>query len=91
MTLSNHKQGVHTCALWCWGGNSSGDLGTGNTSDTSTPVQAGTGTSWAAVSASLDYTCAVRTDRTLWCWGYNFYGQLGNGLSAALPTPQPVR
>ena len=77
--------GGHTCAvqtdgsLWCWGANSSGQLGLGTTVDQYSPVRVGVGNSWAAVAAGANSTCARRVDSTLWCWGANDLGQVGDG------------
>ncbi len=74
--------GSHTGAiktdgtLWVWGYNYSGQLGTNNITDYSSPVQtiAG-GTNWKSVSCGQYYTGAIKTDGTLWMWGV--YGALG--------------
>ena len=67
--------------LWTWGDNSTGQLGTNDAINRSTPVTtfAG-GTNWKQVSC-LDFTAAIKTDGTLWTWGRNSYGQLGNNVS----------
>jgi alpha-tubulin suppressor-like RCC1 family protein len=36
---------------------------------------------WAAVTAGVQHTCAIRGDGTLWCWGANNLGQLGTGAA----------
>jgi alpha-tubulin suppressor-like RCC1 family protein len=65
--------------LWTWGNNSKGNLGSGTTTATSSPVTvAGGGTTWSSVSAGYQITAAIKTDGTLWTCGYNNYGQLGN-------------
>lgn len=78
--------GGHNCAiddnnaLYCWGGNSTGALGAGDTDPRTTPVQVGTGTDWSRVSAGGSSTCGLRgTPRSLYCWGGNSDGQLGTG------------
>jgi len=43
------------------------------------PIQVGTSTEWASVSASSGHVVAIKTDGTLWAWGANWFGQLGNG------------
>ncbi len=73
----------HTCAiqsdgtLWCWGDNSYGQLGQGDTVPSSQPLQVGLDSDWRQVSAFGPHTCAVKEDDSLWCWGNNVYGQLG--------------
>jgi alpha-tubulin suppressor-like RCC1 family protein len=75
----------HSCAvkttgtLWCWGGNTSGQLGDGTRISRDTPTQVGSATNWSDVAPGSNHTCAVRTDGTLWCWGTNHNGQLGDG------------
>jgi alpha-tubulin suppressor-like RCC1 family protein len=85
---------AHTCAvktsgtLWCWGNNSSGQLGDGTTTGSAVPVQESTHASdWAAVTARFAYTCAVKTSGTLWCWGNNSSGQLGDGTTTGSAVP----
>jgi len=69
--------------LWGWGGNSLGQLGLGDTTSRSSPVQVGTLATWSAVGAGESYrTFAIKTDSTLWAWGDNAsnnYGTLGLG------------
>lgn len=86
----------HTCAastdgaLWCWGSNRTGALGSGTTTDSLVPQQVGGGLTWKLVSASGRHSCGVREDGTLWCWGDNRYGELGTGAITWLPTQQQV-
>lgn len=74
----------HSCAvlsdgtLWCWGGNTDGQLGLGDTTLRSSPTRVGTATNWREVSANVGATtCAVNTLNEVFCWGYNFSGQVG--------------
>jgi alpha-tubulin suppressor-like RCC1 family protein len=75
----------HTCAikndsyssLWCWGENSSGQLGLGIIGGYYTIPQPVTN-NVIRVSAGA-HTCAVKSDGSIFCWGNNSYGQLGNG------------
>lgn len=84
----------HTCALkfsgavWCWGDNSSGQLGNGTNEDSLTPVQEiSMGINWEAVSAGEGHTCALKANGTLWCWGSNLYGKLGDGTAEDKSVP----
>ena len=43
------------------------------------PVQVGTDSDWAYVSAGMYHTVAIKDDGTLWAWGSNEHGQLGIG------------
>jgi len=87
----------HTCgvksdkSLWCWGDNTSGQIGTGSSGGVvEEPKQVGSDTDWFQVSLGGAHTCATKTDRSLWCWGYNVWGQLGIGSIQSEPNPMPV-
>jgi len=70
--------------LWMWGGNTYGQLGTGDNYGYSSPVMvSGGGTDWAKVSCGYDHTVAIKTDGTLWTWGWNTNGQLALGVSSS--------
>jgi alpha-tubulin suppressor-like RCC1 family protein len=77
--------GDHTCGilsndrLYCWGGNSDGQVGR-NTANPfyDTPVEVGGGR-WRTVSAGRDHTCAIRPNGRLSCWGDDDHGQVGDG------------
>ena len=77
--------------LWTWGLNTSGQLGTGNTTARSSPVTtAGGGTTWNSLLAGSIHTAAVKTDGTLWTWGNNQYGKLGLGDTVIRSSPVSV-
>ncbi|MEU4624936.1 hypothetical protein AB0G04_33805 [Actinoplanes sp. NPDC023801] len=72
-----------TCAirsdqtLWCWGANSSGQIGDGTTVDRNAPARVAGDGRWTAVARGSGHTCGIRTDGSLWCWGANTEHQLG--------------
>lgn len=76
--------------LWGWGSNTVGQLGLGNTTNYSSPMQVGTLTTWSKISAPYLSTIAVKTDGTLWVWGQNTNGQLGLGNTTAYSSPKQV-
>ena len=79
--------------LWMWGANNTGQLGQGNTTNYSSPVQVGALTTWAKISTSdvptTGTTLAIKTDGTLWAWGKNNVGQLGLGFISYTPESSP--
>ena len=88
---------AHTCAidgdgaLWCWGDNEYGQLGTGNTTDSRVPVRvSGLTADVVAVAAGNRHTCALTTADKVWCWGDNSYGQLGIGSTTDKTTPTAI-
>jgi alpha-tubulin suppressor-like RCC1 family protein len=85
----NHTAAIKTDGtLWTWGGGTSGQLGTNDTTNRSTPVTtfAG-GTNWKQVSSGGYHTAAIKTDGTLWTWGYGNSGQLGTNDLTTRSTP----
>lgn len=88
---------AHRCAidragaLWCWGDNSGGQLGVGDTDDRAEPTRVGQESDWSDVVAGSRHTCGVRQDGGTWCWGANGRGELGQGSAGeASPVPLPV-
>jgi alpha-tubulin suppressor-like RCC1 family protein len=91
--------GIHSCALLvggtvrCWGDNTYGQLGLGNTSNIgdnenpTTDVNLGTTGTFpfpvqqtaVAIASGYLHTCAVMSTGGVRCWGLNTNGQLGLG------------
>ena len=76
--------------LWAWGANLNGRLGTGNTTNYSSPVQIGLLTDWKQVSSGGSHTVAVKTNGTLWAWGLNSEGRLGSGNTTTYSSPVQI-
>jgi alpha-tubulin suppressor-like RCC1 family protein len=76
--------------LWGWGHNLSGQLGQGNTTAKSSPVQTGASTDWASVNVGYRHTLAVKTTGTLWAWGLNTFGRLGTGNTTVRSSPVQI-
>ncbi len=73
--------------LWGWGLNSSGQLGDGTFTQRTTPVQVGTGATWASLAAGQTFSIGTKSDGTVWMWGSNSSGQLGNGTVLSRLSP----
>jgi alpha-tubulin suppressor-like RCC1 family protein len=86
----------HVCAgvadgAYCWGSNSSGELGVGD--DTwSHPLPtrvARLGDAVTSIEGNTFHSCAVAAGEA-YCWGMNYWGQLGDGTSTHSHTPVRV-
>ncbi len=76
----------HTCVLtsandvYCWGLNSSGQLGDGTIDNSNVPVYVdGLEGRIISVSAGAEFTCALNSANEVFCWGNNSSGQLNDG------------
>ena len=73
--------------LWSWGHNPYGQLGLGNTTNRSSPVQVGALTDWSklSITSHLVYpsagnmTALIKTNGTLWAWGLRKNGSFADG------------
>lgn len=91
----------HTCAqtysgsVWCWGNNTSGQLGNQLTTSASTAQQVKTldGTvlrDVTHISVGANHSCAIRSGGVV-CWGANTAGQLGDGTTTRRSSAVTVR
>lgn len=78
--------------VWSWGSNTYGNLGNGNTSQETTPVEVTAlwGYDIVAIAAGSGHSIALASNGTVWAWGYNAYGQLGIGSTTNSSTPVQV-
>ena len=103
--LGGHKfRGInlgnfHVCAVtttdkvYCWGGNSHGQIGDGNTAFTRwSPVPVFGDFPFKSVTANAyaHHSCAITTSGKAYCWGANGNGQLGDGTTVDKYLPVPV-
>src|SRR5439155_271858 len=97
--------GVHTCgvttsgAAFCWGSNSSGQLGGSAASQcetdyygsgvpcSTTAVAVAGGLTFAAVSAGASHGCSLRSGGAGYCWGANRGAELGGGAATNSTSP----
>jgi alpha-tubulin suppressor-like RCC1 family protein len=101
--ISVSAGGDSSCAIdinlagWCWGDNSAGQLGVGDTTDRETPAaidQSGIRVSAIAATVlgnddplvidlniGLHHACAVDLESGVYCWGSNTTGRLGDGTT----------
>lgn len=80
---------AHSCAILndrsvkCWGQNTSGELGLGDSMAHVTPpassINLGSGRTAKAIATGFAHSCALLDDGSVKCWGANASGQLGYG------------
>lgn len=80
-----------TGGVMCWGANDEGQLGTGTTPGSFTPVGVlGLQANVTAVASGNRHACALTTAGGVKCWGANASGQLGNGSTTTSFVPVDV-
>jgi alpha-tubulin suppressor-like RCC1 family protein len=82
--------GLPLFELYGWGNNSSGQQGDETTAGRSSPIQIGSDTTWAQVSAGNAFIACVKTDGSLFTWGINTNGQLGHDTIISRSSPVQV-
>ena len=88
--------GDHTCGIaggnvYCWGGNTRGQLGHGTTENRPVPTPVVGALQFAVLTAGGDHTCAVTPMGEGYCWGENHAGQLGDDSHTDKLLPTPLR
>jgi alpha-tubulin suppressor-like RCC1 family protein len=89
---------IHTCGIatsgsaYCWGDNSSGQLGIGvvDADAHARPLLVSPSVAFKKLSLGARSTCGITTDDQILCWGYNATGQLGDGTTTTRPSPTPI-
>lgn len=88
----------HTCALgktavWCWGRNNWGQLGTGDLAPRRLPtivMERGAQDGIVDIAAGFFHTCALERSGKLWCWGRNELGAVGIGSPSEVAIKAPT-
>ena len=89
---------THSCALassgaaYCWGANSSGQLGVRRIDDnvSTTPQRVAGALSFVSLAAGANHTCGLTADGAAYCWGNGRSGQLGVGAPGLSSAPSRV-
>lgn len=88
----------HTCAIgmsgavYCWGANPSGELGTGVLSELETaPMQVAGITDATEIAAGYGVSCALGSTSGVSCWGTNSYGTLARATVDLAESASPVQ
>lgn len=91
VTGSYHSCAIAAGALYCWGSNVDGGLGSEDGLGQATPQTAprvvpGYESGAQAVAAGQGHTCALKAGEVK-CWGANLYGQAGPSATVGMFTP----
>jgi alpha-tubulin suppressor-like RCC1 family protein len=81
-----------TGQILAWGRNNFGQLGTGTTTDSSTPIWVNLprATVFTAIAVGGYHNLALTSAGKVWAWGLNDMGQLGNGTTVDSSLPVAV-
>ena len=80
--VESSPSGRHTCArhsdgaVWCWGDNDHGQVGSGLDEDAWSPVKVIQAPN-ATPTLGGNFTCLAEDQNEGWCWGANHFGQQG--------------
>jgi alpha-tubulin suppressor-like RCC1 family protein len=86
----------HSCgrtsagAVYCWGRNSSGQLGNGGNLDSNSPVAVSGGHVFTDIRAGDNFNCGLSDGGTVFCWGDNARNQLGSASVGSSNVPLQV-
>jgi alpha-tubulin suppressor-like RCC1 family protein len=90
-TGTSHACGITAqSSAFCWGENSSAQLGDGTGTDRRVPTALFGSLSLSEITAGDVNTCARTTGGSAICWGNNGAGQLGDGTTAGKAVPTGV-
>ncbi|MFM8528374.1 MAG: RCC1 domain-containing protein [Ilumatobacteraceae bacterium] len=87
---------AHSCRVLdsghvaCWGLNTNGPVGTGNTTKSTTPMLVSGVSTATSVAIGSVHTCVVLADTTVKCWGRGEFGRIGDGNGAGTDRTSPV-
>ena len=79
-----------TGQVYCWGDNSSGQVGDGTTTSRRVPTIVQGSIVYASVRIRNTTGCGRTAGGQPYCWGYNGFGQVGDGTTTQRPTPVAV-
>ena len=84
--------GIDAGELYCWGSDSSGEVGngSGSTSNIESPQKIGSSNTWSSVGAGNSHACGINNGE-LYCWGSDSIGQIGNGSVSTAKVEAPQR
>lgn len=88
---ASYTCGITTDRLaYCWGVNSSGELGDGTTTIRFAPVRVAGTRKFRVLRAGYRHTCGVTTSNVAFCWGFNGDGAVGDGTTTNRTRPVRV-
>ncbi|MFM6930498.1 MAG: RCC1 domain-containing protein [Bdellovibrio sp.] len=74
----------------CWGSNTYGGLGVGDTTQRLSPTVVDAANSYKALAAKGEIACAVTVAGRMRCWGYNFYKLVGDNTTTNRLAPVDI-
>jgi hypothetical protein len=77
-------------AVYCWGLNTAGVFGTGDTVSSMVPRSAAGGMRFVKLGIGRNFACGLAPTAAVYCWGDGGNGQLGTGSTASSLSPVPI-